>query len=301
MLKKSLTFGFTLLLLFAILCPAFADVVWEPTDDFYSAHRDECTTVDDKYHALSTLKVYKSPEDDTVVETIEEGADFYTCVVWKNNWRLLSDESGWIIPQNCQHYYNIGNFYEDHAGEFTDAPADEIVSMEEGLVLWTFPGSDHHFALLSGNVELAEQMGEKDIKIDKHWTDSKGRVWGRTGWLYQLGDENWICLNDRYNENLPITAPEFSGTIPGETATPAETTEPATQTTEKETTRSRILLPIVLVVCVMLVTGVIIVLLSLKNKRKKNAAPITAPGTADYPQYTEDSYSEESIGWHDPQ
>ncbi|MBR0508557.1 MAG: hypothetical protein IJJ85_00410 [Clostridia bacterium] len=65
----------------------------------------------------------------------------------------------------------------------------------------------------------------------------------------------------------------------------AVSVEPATKTNIEESIRRHNLLTIALVVCVMLVTGVIIIVLSRKNKRAKAAG--SAPATVSIPDGTE--------------
>ena len=56
---------------------AYADIIWEPEDDFYRDHYSECRYVDRRFEANppegESLKVYKAPDSTEVIATKERG------------------------------------------------------------------------------------------------------------------------------------------------------------------------------------------------------------------------------------
>ena len=288
MLKKPFTLLLSLLLLCLSLTPAFADLVWEPSDDFWVSHRSECTkTGDDPYfpsedfEAQAQIRVVKSPEDHTPVKTIEPGESFGTAVKWDKHpfWRLLSDESGWIVLENAKRYYTERDFLAEHEDELVKPETEEKVAYEYDTVAWLYPGSATHSQLYS-LYELTP-----DGTIEYKYTDQDGRIWAQMGFIYQQS-VSWICLSDPYSTDLPANAPEFASEeyppaprdedpayilTTDETKPTAPSEEPAAEEPAAETPvkKTGVALPIILVVSVMLLTGVLIVLLSRKNKRRQ--------------------------------
>ncbi|MBQ6420136.1 MAG: hypothetical protein IJK02_03600 [Clostridia bacterium] len=170
-MKKSFTLFCSLLLLFTFLLPAAADVVWEPENDFYKEHLDECFEIHVTYVAQEAVAVVVSPEDHTPVKTIAPGETFYIGGQWGDYWRMLSDESGWLIPINCKRYYNASDFYSDHQDEITKLDKWESISLSDGLILWSFPGSGSYSEIIG-----MEDIGWDSETYNTIWKDDAGRT-----------------------------------------------------------------------------------------------------------------------------
>lgn len=284
-MKKTLLLLCSLALLFAFLCPAAADLVWEPMDDFYNAHLKDCTEAAGRYGALSRVQVVSSPENDAPVKTIEQGESFGICARWGDQWALLSDESGWVELTNCARYYDESDFYAEHSSEFVKPEKQENITLEDDLIVWSFPGSGKYETVMG-----LYDIGFTYATIQYKWTDADGRLWAQVDNIYQMNNR-WICLSDKTGTSLPKTARMFADSSVDEaqfTTAPATTAAPATTTAEKPPFyKKSFFLPAILVLCVMLVTGFIIASLSRKNKQK-NAAAANEPADAVPAETTKD-------------
>ena len=106
-----------------ILCvmPVKADVIWEPMDDFYEEHREECRYVNRNFTANGPdgeVIVYKSPENPTVVDTWENGFSAYISFVYTDELIRLAAmlpymrRGKWIKPMTEQGRANLDEFRE---------------------------------------------------------------------------------------------------------------------------------------------------------------------------------------------
>ena len=149
-------------------------------------------------------------------------------------------------------------------------------------LVWTDENGEEHYGNDSYIYEsMQDAMNETELEEDFHAfvedTEADAEEWDE-----EATESAWDA--DETTTQAPAD----------EAAAPAGT---ATKTTEKETKRSISLLPIVLVACVMLVTGAIIIVLSRKNKRAKAAG--SAPATANIPNGAEAPAGQEN-SFQDP-
>lgn len=98
-MKKLLTLFLCLLLAAALTAPALADVIWEPMDDFYFEHMDECRMDEADYTFEADVTLYKSPEDPTAVRVVPAGETRQILCRWTGR---NGDEWGYI------EYYDNG-------------------------------------------------------------------------------------------------------------------------------------------------------------------------------------------------
>ena len=77
---KKLRLLITFLMLAAVLvifcAPAYADVIWEPEDSFYTSHSEECEHDKSEWYANAKsgeTPVYKSPENSSVIAVVKNG------------------------------------------------------------------------------------------------------------------------------------------------------------------------------------------------------------------------------------
>ncbi len=92
-MKKLFSLLMCLLLTAALAAPALADVLWEPADDFYSEHYNECARSDEGFMAQSDTVLWKSPEDDTPAGTLTAGQTVRTPFTWTDS---RGDEWGYV-------------------------------------------------------------------------------------------------------------------------------------------------------------------------------------------------------------
>lgn len=103
-MKKAISLLLCLLLTAALAVPALADVIWEPNDDFYFAHFDECRASNESYPAAADTTVYADPETPVSVGVIPAGENVPTPYIWtdKNGdeWGYVeyydASDAGWI-------------------------------------------------------------------------------------------------------------------------------------------------------------------------------------------------------------
>ena len=120
-----------IVLLLAVCCAvnAGADVIFEPQDSFYESHRDQCEYHDRSYTANGPngdVKVYESPESDSVRATVENGEEIYVSYLYQDangniwgcteNWS--TDISGWVPMEYLELIYDERSFEEDHGESF---------------------------------------------------------------------------------------------------------------------------------------------------------------------------------------
>lgn len=250
---KKLYLTLLCVLLAAVLtAPALADVIWEPDDDFYTAHYDECQLDQAFYEAKADAVIQMSPEDDAVLETVPAGETVYVSFTW-NGWGYGELTGGWVDLSGFRRLYNEDDFLSAHQHELSDEEGTVSRAENDVIVLWTFPGS----GTVAGIVERAEfDWAEDDPAYYTLWTDENGVRWGRVGYYY--GTRGWICLDDPGADDLPAAAPYYAEEEPA-AETPAWDPEP-----EPDQVAG---LVIAIVAAVVLATAILLAVL-LKKKRK---------------------------------
>jgi len=81
-MKRIFALFFCLLLAAALTAPALADVIWEPMDDFYFEHYDECRLEESPFTAETDTPLCRSPEDPTSVGVLAAGTTQTIRVRW---------------------------------------------------------------------------------------------------------------------------------------------------------------------------------------------------------------------------
>ena len=84
-MKKLVCFLLCLLLACALAGPACADVLWEPMDDFYFEHLDECVRSDEGYYAAADTVLWASPTDHRPSGVLPAGESVPTRVMWTDS------------------------------------------------------------------------------------------------------------------------------------------------------------------------------------------------------------------------
>ena len=81
-MKRFFSLFFCLLLIAVLAAPALADVIWEPMDDFYFEHYDECRLTEQDYALESNTVLYRSPEDPKSNGILAAGTTQKILCVW---------------------------------------------------------------------------------------------------------------------------------------------------------------------------------------------------------------------------
>ena len=204
-------------LIFAVmLCvqTVHADVIWEPENQFYEKHRNNCELVEREYVANGPdgkVIVYVDPKTAQEVGSYENGESTWITWVYTDKdgvaWGCPNAmEEGWLPMDYMQVVYDHVSFEEDYGDkivEETGALADSYYN--KVVYFWSYPGStDTEIEPFELDSEWVTWMPE----YYKTYVDEAGRKWGYCGYYY--GSRNfWVCLDaaDQSYEELWGEAP----------------------------------------------------------------------------------------------
>ena len=259
MKKRILTMVLAVLFLLPLISlTARADIIYEPRDDFYNLHRDECDYVARNYIAddpNGDVTVYVSPETDKEVKKIPNGTEIYISYTYEDDRGILwgycdfweENKAGWLPMEYMELIYDFISFREEYGSEFLEeeGTVDSAWSGKE-IVFCSYPGSDRYNAV---------EVGESMPAYQYVYVDDNGTRWGYGG--YYMGMRNfWINLDD------PTKIPEKKEETP-------EAESPATQPEAQEEIKPQrsSMLTVCLIGAVAAVVGVTGA--SLKKMKKK--------------------------------
>ena len=259
----------------AISGAALADLIWEPENDFYESHTEQCEYVNSSFYSngpTGYLELFNKP-DGSGLGFADNGQMFYVSFAYKGDagdWGIVeyskqegklipadydSDVyTGWIKLSETVAKYDSAAFSADHADSIKTFEGDASALLEEAFVsAWTYPNSG----------ELKEKLDMEWVDDDfadafsVSYTDAEGREWIFCGY-YRAHRNFWVCLSDPANTELPpVNTPALDFIQPASDELPAPT-------------GSRTVTVIVICVCaVVLISAVLIVLL---GRKKKSAA-----------------------------
>lgn len=220
---RKIKFGIVLGLILAVILTSTvqADIIWEPTDNFYQGHRAACKEVYRSYLANGEdgyVAMYKSPASDRKVQLFKNGYEFnfsysYTDTNGKE-WGLVEPSNtatGWVPMEELVMKYDNISFCEEHEDEFTEYNGEYDDKLSGRLlIIWEYPSSGEVRVKLTTNISTTN--------IPYIYTDGDGNTWGLYMFLERVqrlsGDEEdtskwnnengWVCLNDPDNEELPV-------------------------------------------------------------------------------------------------
>lgn len=206
-------------LLFAVMLfpvSAFADVIYEPTDEFYEKHRNECVHENEVYSAMgpeNCAVFYKSPENKKINFTLENGEsiriiEIYTDkkdISWgyADSYKENRAVSGWVPMEYMWKEYNSDMFFSQYRDQIKNG--NRTINKDgtvEKINFWVYPGSESCF----------EYTPYEDFKpnVQNIFTDEQGREWGFIGYYMGRWDA-WIFMDDPgadFKEIYPDAAPE---------------------------------------------------------------------------------------------
>ena len=190
MMKRSFIVLLALVLVLCSAAPAFADVIWEPTDPFYMQHRDHCYFINRSYTFAGDggeVEIWNEPEG-RARNTRPNGEKTYISYGWTDGdieWGYIEDD-GWVRMEDMTLVYDSQEFIKDHAGQFKTADSIEITFSD--ALLYDYPGgptegsvTDYSDTPFSGG-------------IDFYYTDEAGVRWGHVIYIYGHRDK-WIKLD----------------------------------------------------------------------------------------------------------
>ncbi len=187
-------------LLIAILALTFAlsvsaDVIFEPEDNFYTNHSDECKLMERSFVATETVYSVNEPNSSVIYGKVNSGDEIYISHTYEDNngivWGLISfsDVSGWIPMGYLEVIYDNTSFAEDYGNEFNAETDNLKISAQDisKLVFWNYPGSEDCWEMELWNDSY------RDISFSHSYTDPDGTVWGYVGYFY--GAKGWLRVD----------------------------------------------------------------------------------------------------------
>lgn len=201
-MKKGLIVFGMVAVWFLNMLPVKADAIWEPRSEFYEEHASECEYNNRTYITAGqdgVVKVYVSPENATVVDTLKNGVSVYVSFTYVDEdgieWGVIenySDESktGWVAMDYMDVVYDYISFNEEYGADIV-AESGALAAEYAGQTVkfWSYPS-----ALVPMDVLMPDEAGDLP-HYSKTFVDEKGLKWGYVGYFY--GMKNcWICLDN---------------------------------------------------------------------------------------------------------
>lgn len=211
-MKKILTVLAVLLLSLCMHLPVMADVIFEPFDDFFEAHRDECeSTLTGRRYTPAEEKgaeVFLSPESDNVVETLPFDTIFWSNTTYTNSagsWyyfqgraidqtgKVIMEDApdGWVKASEVSRLYDSEQFSEDYKDQIIGHSKDEcVLNITDLDYVYIY---DYPFAPLPTRFDLSS-FGDSEIPFSASYVDPEGNSWGFINYWYGMRNA-WICQN----------------------------------------------------------------------------------------------------------
>lgn len=261
---------FTCAILVSLLSSyAIADVIWEPNDDFYRAHMEDCSYVNRDYYANGEsgyLELFTQPGGKSLGFS-DNGVLFhvqFSYALGDETWGVVecgtegdrlvprSDgdyESAWINLKDMLLKYDAVSFDEEHSTEYTAYAGDYSALKDlKDLVIWTFPNSGE----TGGTIDQIDE----NFVVDSVYKDIDGTEWGHVNYYYAVKNF-WVCLTKPTDTGIPakdLPVPVFNSPSPDADFQPTGSD-----------------LTTVLIICVAAAILISAVLIYLMNKKKNNA------------------------------
>lgn len=200
--KRVIIFMLAFAMLFSV--SAFADIAYEPQDNFYERHRDECDYENRWYITNGSegcVVVYSSPTG-SAKTAIPNGVKFYVSYTWNGEWGCIEYDpstlehaydksSGWVKMTDMVPEYDTISFMEDHADEIVTTDRVLRISGDEEFIGYKYPGS----GIISTTIGNYSGNEFTEVYLQNIYTDAEGREWGYVGYFF--GHRNfWICLDE---------------------------------------------------------------------------------------------------------
>lgn len=209
-MKKMLTFLLSLMLLLSLCPAALADIAYEPSDNFYEKHMDECSYENRWYYTNggegyvvgfsfptgSAQEAFPNGTRFLVSWTYGEGGDTWGCIEYDSETLThgYDDKSCWVKMSDMQVDYDSESFTAEHAADIVEETNEiKLPDYKTYMVCWKYPGSDTVRYTIGGHADT--------ISFQKAYTDPAGRKWGYCGY-WQGHRQFWVCLDEPFNENL---------------------------------------------------------------------------------------------------
>ena len=218
MIKRSILF-MLLVACFLLIstCFAYADLIIEPANDFFSRNRRECVFLGRSFcvnGAVGSVSVKEAPGSKKEIAVIENREIIfleYSCLYKGEYWGLASivnpDKTsaqwrlyGWVNTNQLFVFYDYVAFEEGHFKELYSYKGDYAEIKKTGAAIaWPWPGA-------GAPLWTIEDLDTSSFRVSYAYTDEQGREWGFVTYLY--GSPNiWFCLSDPLNRDIPAFNP----------------------------------------------------------------------------------------------
>ena len=226
--KRYILVMLPIVLLFALFpIAANADIIPEPSDNFYERNRADCEYINRVFYANGEsgyIMLKNEPGSRDEVIAFVNGTIVNVSFTYDRNgeqWGVITYETaagqgdewntntGWIPMSELVVVYDYISFNEDHAGEIYDYSGGSPDSLSENLeiVIWAWPGSGEVLRTLTTSSGRDFTEGELTwLTPEKAYTDADGREWGFIPYFYSSRN-TWLCLSDPTNADIPAFNP----------------------------------------------------------------------------------------------
>lgn len=187
--------------LLSILCPAEirADVIFEPENDFYTAHSEECLYHTRSYRTVSEQAFYDAPGA-SGSGTLASGVSVPISWLYRDgdgrDWGFFEQstgDAGWIPMAEMALLYDSTEFIADHSADL-NLEQPQTVPSGNSVVFWSYPES----GTTAGSIDALES----DLELSPLYTDAEGRTWGYFGYYMGYRD-SWICISAPSDPDIP--------------------------------------------------------------------------------------------------
>ncbi len=203
-MKKLLSLAIVLFIALSSFMTVSADVIFEPTDDFYTKHSSECQLVERYFTATEDTHSVTAPDNTGTDSELQKGQRLYISNSYTDDsgtvWGLIqfSDATGWIPMGYLEVSYDAVSFNEEFESQFyTDTNDLRITENKlDKLVFWDFPGSESYTEMEPWDNSY------QDMGFSHSYTDPDGTVWGYVGYFY--GMRGWINIGNPSSPEAPF-------------------------------------------------------------------------------------------------
>ena len=270
----------------ALALPALADVIFEPEDDFYKKHREECSYVNRNYYVDGeggSVTVWRSPENRKEVASAANGEVFNVSFVWdggaEGTWGVVAYDredwrkSGWVLMSDLRLKYDSISFREEFGGEIREMKAELKLGDYPKLQSWPYPCAAAPDGCFDWSGDSGWSAPEEPLAFNNVYEDPSGLRWGYVGYFY--GDRDfWVCLSAPDAEDpwaalgavRPADPGEASRPAPAPVQDPSPAPDPApTVVPSPQTSESGVLLPACLTGGAAVLAGILLVVFRKKR------------------------------------
>jgi len=262
-MRKQGRFVLILAIVISLLFPlanAYADVVYEPQDNFFNSHRDACISIDRRFYVNGEegyAIMMVAPNSNKEVDVLRNGTELYISYTYDQRgviWGLTEFQSSitgkrvsaWLPWDKLVLKYDHISFEQDHGSEFYTYTGDlEFLKEVEKIAVWDWPGTDGT-AWVTAPSNLQVQDPQFYIEMEKTYKDEQGREWCFFDYRYAPWGK-WICISDPSNSEIPAFNPA-----------PKQNLWPPAETLPTPKGTSMLVLVIILVALVVIAAAVLI-------------------------------------------